>query len=128
MPLLLFLCLLAHLLPPASASPELIKGVGRMSLCAGKGEVSSPWMKRELVTPTQTVATVAIKMAAFQPVFHGNVARVLGCVRPVLSTAVCSGGEWGSEEGSVAGVVPDDFSYSFLLSSAFRTRTVNKQT
>lgn len=44
----------------------------------------------------------------------------------MLSTAVCRG-EGGSEEGSFVGVVLDDFSYSFLLLSAFRTRTVNEQ-
>lgn len=51
------------LLPPASAPPGLIAGVGRMFLPLGMGEVSSAWMKkREFVTPTKTVATVAIKM------------------------------------------------------------------
>ncbi len=44
----------------------------------------------------------------------------------MLSTAVCRG-EGGSEEGSFVGVVLDDFSYLFLLLSAFRTRTVNEQ-
>lgn len=60
-------------LPPASASPGLIAGVGRMSLPLSMGELSSAWMRKgEFVTPTQTVATVAIKTAA--NVFHGNVA------------------------------------------------------
>lgn len=58
------------LLPPASASPGLIAGVGRMSLPLGTGEVSLAWMKkREFVTPTQTVA---IEVAT--DVFLGNVA------------------------------------------------------
>lgn len=55
------------LLPPAADFPGTIAGVGRM------GQMSSAWMKkREFVTPEQTVATVAIKMAT--NVFHGNVA------------------------------------------------------
>lgn len=61
-----------------------------MSLPLGVGEMSSARMKkREFATPTQTVATVAVKMAS--EVFNGNVARVLGWVRPVLSTAVFRG-------------------------------------
>ncbi len=45
-------------LPPASASPGLIAGVGRMSFPLGMGEVSSARMKkREFGTPTQTVAS-----------------------------------------------------------------------
>lgn len=67
---LLFPC---HLLPPAADSPGPIAGAGRMSLPLGVGEMSSARMKkREFATPTQTVATVAVKKAT--EVFNGNVA------------------------------------------------------
>jgi len=72
------------LLPPAVASLGLVADVGRLSLPLGK-------RKKELVTSTQIMASVALKTVI--AIFHGSVALVLGCVRPVLSTAVYNGGK-----------------------------------
>lgn len=74
--------LVSDLRPLAAASPRLTPGMGGM-LLHWDGEFSAGMRKKEFVTLTLTVATVAIEVVT--KVFH----KVLGWVGPVLSTAVC---------------------------------------